>query len=332
MFTTSEIAKAICHSRDKNEQLRLQALLLVKNGLSPAKVAKDFSVHRSTVHRWMKRAEEEGLYNLKCKPGRGVKSFLSTEQLSELKKALSKPIQTEDGFSRGWQTKDAIQFVREKFGISYSESRMRQIIKNLGLSKIVCRPQSKRRNQALTNEFIAEIKKKLLNPNHLFVTQDESGFCVDSNRSKCWAIKGSKPIKFTSGSKARINIGGFYTENGDFYWYDLGVKQNTESYLKSLLSFKRDIGRKIFLRIDRATWHRSKKTKEFYQNNKQWLQTMFFPSATPDRNPTEYCWKITREDLTSIKSFKNTKILKEELHEYWDKHTFTHKMSHYLKW
>jgi len=160
MFTTSDITKAICCSCDKNEKLRLQALLLVKNGLSPAKVAEDFSVHRTTVHRWMKRAEEEGLLSLKCKPGRGVKSFLTTEQLSELRKALSKPIPTEDGFSRGWQTKDAIQFVREKFKISYSESRMRQIIKNLGLSKITCRPQSKRRNQALTNEFIAEIKKK----------------------------------------------------------------------------------------------------------------------------------------------------------------------------
>lgn len=160
MFTTSDITKAICRSCDKNEKLRLQALLLVKNGLSPAKVAEDFSVHRTTVHRWMKRAEEEGLLSLKCKPGRGVKSFLSAKQLSELKNNLSKPIPTEDGFSRGWQTKDAIQFVREKFGISYSKSRMRQIIKNLGLSRITCRPQSKRRNQALTNEFITEIKKK----------------------------------------------------------------------------------------------------------------------------------------------------------------------------
>ena len=64
-----------------------------------------------------------------------------------------------------------------------------------------------------------------------------------------------------------------------------------------MLSFKRVIGRKIFLLIDRATWYRSKKAKEFYKNNKHWLQVVFFPKATPDRNPTEYCWKITREDL-----------------------------------
>jgi len=54
---------------------------------------------------------------------------------------------------------------------------------------------------------------------------------------------------------------------------------------------------------------------EFFQKNKYWLQTALFPPATPDRNPTEYCWKITREDLTSIKSFKNIKVLKEELDE-----------------
>ena len=65
-------------------------------------------------------------------------------------------------------------------------------------------------------------------------------------------MKGSKPIKFTSGSKAKVHIGGFYTESGDFYWYDLGITKNTDSYIKSLLDFKRDIGAKIFLLIDRA--------------------------------------------------------------------------------
>ena len=164
MFTTYDISLAIINSCDKNEQMRLQALLLVKNGLSPAKVAEDFSVHRSTVHRWINRAEKEGLFSLKCKPGRGVKSLLTSEQLSELNKALSDPIPTDDGYSRGWQTKDVIQFVREKFKVSYSKSRMRQIIKALGFSKITCRPRSKKRNEALTSEFIAEIQKKILKP------------------------------------------------------------------------------------------------------------------------------------------------------------------------
>ena len=38
---------------------------------------------------------------------------------------------------------------------------MRQIIKDLGFSNITCRPQSKKRNEAFTKEFIAEIQKKI---------------------------------------------------------------------------------------------------------------------------------------------------------------------------
>jgi transposase len=75
IFTTKDIVEAIANSCDKDEQIRFQALLLVKNGLSPAKVAEEFSVYRSTVYRWIKRAENEGLLSLKCKTGRGVKSF-----------------------------------------------------------------------------------------------------------------------------------------------------------------------------------------------------------------------------------------------------------------
>ncbi|MDQ1251046.1 MAG: hypothetical protein QG646_115, partial [Euryarchaeota archaeon] len=87
-----------------------------------------------------KRAEKEGILSLKCKPGRGVKSLLTAEQLTELKKALIEPIHIDNGSYRNWQTKDAIQFVREHFNISYSESRMRQIIKDLGLRRLKSRP------------------------------------------------------------------------------------------------------------------------------------------------------------------------------------------------
>lgn len=144
MFTTHDIAEATVNSSDKNEQMRLQALLLVKNGLSPAKVADEFSVYRSTVYRWIKRAEEEGLLSLRCKPGRGVKPLLTAEQISQLKKALSEPIHVDEGYYRDWQIKEAVEFVREQFGISYSESRMRQIIKDLGLKRTASKPGSKK--------------------------------------------------------------------------------------------------------------------------------------------------------------------------------------------
>jgi len=42
-------------------------------------------------------------------------------------------------------------------------------------------------------------------------------FCVNSNKSKYWAIKSSKTIKFTSGSKVKINTG-----QSDMVWISKG--------------------------------------------------------------------------------------------------------------
>jgi transposase len=60
MFTTYDIVTAISSSCNKNEQMRHQNLFLVENGLNPAKVAEDFSVHCSTVNRRIKQAKNEG--------------------------------------------------------------------------------------------------------------------------------------------------------------------------------------------------------------------------------------------------------------------------------
>jgi len=59
------------------------------------------------------------------------KVSLKAKQLSELRKALSEPTPAYDVDYRCWQKKDAIQFVKEKFKILYSDSRLRQIVNYL---------------------------------------------------------------------------------------------------------------------------------------------------------------------------------------------------------
>ncbi|MCK5177132.1 MAG: hypothetical protein KAQ92_05380 [Candidatus Aenigmarchaeota archaeon] len=52
--------------------------------------------------------------------------------------------------------------------------------------------------------------------------------------------------------------------------------------------------------------------------------------AAPDRNPTEFCWKRTRELFTSLISFDSIEQMTEGLGDFWEKHVFTHNVSHYL--
>ncbi|MBW6462464.1 MAG: hypothetical protein K0B07_05465 [DPANN group archaeon] len=47
-----------------------------------------------------------------------------------------------------------------KYVLKYSLRRIQEILNIMGFKKIVCRPRSTRRNEALTQEFLITVKKK----------------------------------------------------------------------------------------------------------------------------------------------------------------------------
>ncbi len=158
-FSSKDIIKAIELEEDKLARKKLKAFLLVKEKLKVLDVANKLSICTNTLYSWIKQIKSEGLENLQMKKGRGLKSKLTFEQFEELKVALSEPIKTDDGYSRGWQSKDVLQHIQEEYEITYSLSRIRELLNNLGFKKIVCRPRNKRRNGKLTQEFLDITKK-----------------------------------------------------------------------------------------------------------------------------------------------------------------------------
>lgn len=158
-FQSKDIIKAIELEEDKFARKKLEAFLLIKENLKVSEVAEKFSICTNTLYSWIKQIKSDGLENLQMKKGRGSKSKLSKEQFKELKIILSKPIKTEDGYTRGWQSKDVIQHIQDEYGVIYSLSRIRELLNEIGFKKIVCRPRSKRRNENLTQEFLTNVKK-----------------------------------------------------------------------------------------------------------------------------------------------------------------------------
>lgn len=159
-FTSENIIDAINNEPDKFAKKKLQAGLLIKENNAPITVANKLSVSLATVYNWISQIHSEGLKNLKIKKGRGLKSLLTKAQLIELKSDIETPIKTDDGYNRGWQTKDVYKHILTKYGIKYSLRRIQELLNIMGFKKIVCRPRSKRRNEELTQEFLITVKKK----------------------------------------------------------------------------------------------------------------------------------------------------------------------------
>lgn len=158
-YTIKELINAIDNEKDKLARKKIQSALMIKQNNSPIFVADKLSVSLATVYNWTNQIISDGLGNLKIKKGRGVKPLLNNKQLENLKLELSIPIQTNDGYTRGWQSKDVFQHISKKYNVKYSIRRIQELLHIIGFRKIVCRPKSKRRNEELTQEFLNNVKK-----------------------------------------------------------------------------------------------------------------------------------------------------------------------------
>lgn len=141
-------------------KVRLHLILLLREGYTEREVANTLKVSKGLVSFWKKRFETEGFYGLEDKLGRGLKPSLTEEQLSMLASSIDTGLLMDNGYMRGFKTKDAVQFIHEQFGKKFTPRYCREIMKNMSCGLKVPRPKHKKRNQESVDEFKREFKKK----------------------------------------------------------------------------------------------------------------------------------------------------------------------------
>ncbi len=128
---------------------RLHLLWLVRQGKQVQEAAALVGVNRRTAQEWLLWYRQGGLEQVRAhkRGGHGKPSRLNGEQKASLvAKACA------DGFV---SIKDGVRFVREQFGIEYTESGMTKVFSALQLRKKVPRP----RNAKATEEVQESYKK-----------------------------------------------------------------------------------------------------------------------------------------------------------------------------
>ena len=139
-------------------ELRKTIIKLHKKGKKGVEIADLLDISQSTVSFWIVRWKRDG--NLEDKGGRGKKSWLSQDQISELKTTfLDFPPSRYGGESAGWTTKMAIQHVKETYGIKYSMRRMQELFHKFGLSLITPRTEYKKSSYAARTVYRMDFKK-----------------------------------------------------------------------------------------------------------------------------------------------------------------------------
>lgn len=106
-------------------------------------------------------------------------------------------------------------------------------------------------------------------------------------------------------------------------------EQNSDSFIEFLNMLLR-IYPKIILVLDRASWHRSNKTKSFLEKNKDRIDIIYLPRYNPESNPTEECWKQIRKSVTTNNLFNSKEEMQTKISEFIGKNKFTINLCNYL--
>ena len=154
-YDSIELRRLAKTSRDPRQVRRLLALAAVYDGMNRTEAAKVGGMDRQTLRDWAHRFNEEGPAGLKNRSGAGRRRLLTEEQMRELSVIVEiGPNPSIDGVVR-WRRIDLKRVIEERFGVTYSERTISDVLAALSFSHISGRPQHPKQE----SQVIAAFKK-----------------------------------------------------------------------------------------------------------------------------------------------------------------------------
>lgn len=116
--------------------LRVAAVLLAQHEVPKAVIADAFGVSVKTVYNWIERFSEEAVETApydEPRPG-APPELTSTEQRTLLETLWEPP--SESGYEDdAWTLELAQEYIRDRFGVSYSERHVRRILQDASMNR-----------------------------------------------------------------------------------------------------------------------------------------------------------------------------------------------------
>jgi transposase len=137
--TPAELRALARRERDGRVSGRLLALANALDGMSRDEAARAAGMDRQTLRDWVHRYNAAG-EGLRDRPRRGRPCALDEGQQAALKGLILRGPKLERDGCVAWRARDLRALVERRFGVRYSESGVRRLLKGLDLSWQKARP------------------------------------------------------------------------------------------------------------------------------------------------------------------------------------------------
>src|SRR5436309_750471 len=135
--TPAELRALARRERDGRVSARLLALANALDGMSRDQAARAAGMDRQTLRDWVHRYDAEGVEGLRDRPR---PCALDEGQQAALKALILRGPRLERDGCVAWRARDLRELAERRFGVRYSESGVRRLLRGLDLSWQKARP------------------------------------------------------------------------------------------------------------------------------------------------------------------------------------------------
>ena len=166
---------------------------------------------------------------------------------------------------------------------------------------------------------------------HELVSIDEASFQLATGYKRIWFLRGEKPKRAFFWSNRKLIVFGALTSSSKFY-YNFYVAQNSFTFslfLEELFVWLNPNKKYVFI-LDNAGFHKTDVIKAILEEKKEWITMEYIPPYSPELNPIETCWKVTKNAVTKSQHFKTIDSMQDVLESFWKEHIFRQNFITYL--
>ncbi len=138
-----------------------------------------------------------------------------------------------------------------------------------------------------------------LSEDTVLLAQDESRFASENSRVTSWSTKGVAASYSGYRYGTALNcFGSFNLHTGHMLssFHDKGNALTTIEHFKIVRKYYGD--KPIAYFIDNASWHKTKKVKEYCEENN--ITLLFLPPYSPEFNPIERVWSFLKSKVKNV--------------------------------
>ena len=290
-----------------------------ERGQSPEVVAQIFNFNRRCIYRGLKHYDEGGYEALENQPAPGAEPVLTSEMEEELKPTVLRHTPVDFGYDTTRWTRDILaQLLKKELDGAVSGSTVSRPLRKLGLSYQQPAYPDRDRDPGEVERFLngkfPRIQRLADKLGADIGVEDEAGVGSMTRSGGTGGVVGKTPVVRVCTKRGGDNVLSRGTPTGEMKYSVTADSIDSVPYIEFLKNLIRDRERPLILLVDRSSFHRSQKVRDFVRAHRAPLRIFFLPRRTPQMNPDEQVWNEIKNHRIGKQPVENKTNLKKRLY------------------